>query len=61
MCGPERKGCNYEPQEKGSVPHTAWISICLPGIFLTYRIDDDFLIFCGENGNQTHKKKKKTI
>lgn len=44
-------------ERERSVPYMASISVCLPSVFLTYRIDDDFSIFCGENGNQTHEKK----
>lgn len=40
------------------MPPMAWISVCLPGGFLTYGI---FLIFCGKNGNQIHRKKKDNL
>lgn len=29
-----------------------WVRVCLPAVLLTYRMGDDFLVFCGENGSR---------
>lgn len=50
--GEEREGWHREPpREKG-------ISVCLPGVFLTFRMGDDFLIVCDAD-NQIHEEKIK--
>lgn len=65
MCEPQRREEGValwtSKREGWYGPHTAWVSVCLPDVFLTQRMAGGFLILYGENGNWINKKKSLII
>lgn len=61
MCGPRgaEEGAAYGPPGEGRIPHGAWIRVCLPGVFLTYRMDDDFSHILWEKWQSSPQAKKR--